>query len=108
MNLDNGNIYNVCNGNNSSYHNYVFRYHYDSFDKYNIIPNNYKSVNAYKNNIFYNNYNSIKEAGKLLNINASNISSVLSPTGSSKSAKGYVFYYADDPNQPDKTKIITK
>lgn len=106
MNLDSGDIYRVCNGKNAFYHNYVFRYYYDNFDKYSSVSKRCKGINAYRDEVFYKHYNSIKEAGEDLNIKRSNISSVLSPNGTNKTAKGYVFYYADDPNQPDKTKII--
>ena len=73
-------------------------------DYKNGFHQNYIPVNQYKKDIFIATYNSLTEAHNETGVN--NISKCCK--GRAKVAGGYSWYYADDPNQPDKTKIIPK
>lgn len=65
-----------------------------------------KKVNQYnKFGIFISTYMSEKDAKNQTGISSSTISDVL--RGRKKSAGGFLWFYADDPNQPDKSKIIS-
>lgn len=103
------NIYNACNGRHTSAYGYILRYEEDAFDVLRLPNKMTKSINQYSiDGQFINTFESIKLAGEQLNIKPPNISAVLSKKNKfSKTAGGYKFYYADDPNQPDKTKIIS-
>lgn len=59
-----------------------------------------------KDDGFIQTWNYIKQASDILGIQRTDIISCCK--GRLKSAGGFVWYYADDPTQPDKTKIITK
>lgn len=100
-------IYGVCNGNHKTYRNYIWKYEGNDIflnDYKNGFHKNYIVVNQYgKNGIFVASYNSIKEARDKTGI--TNISK--SCRDHTKTAGGYYWYYANDPKQPDKTKIIT-
>ena len=64
-----------------------------------------KSVNKYnKDNIFINTYTNINDLANELNVTTSSIISCCK--GRCKTIKGYKLFYATDPNQPDKSKII--
>ena len=66
-----------------------------------------KLINKYsKDDVYLGTYGSIVEASNDVNTPASNISAVLAKRKNCKTAGGYKWYYADDPEQPDKTKII--
>lgn len=95
--------YNKCKGT-------VWRYEFDSFDKYSLENKSKyrktKKVNCYTmEGIFIKTYNSVKEATHELNLKS--ISSVQeSCVNHKKHARNMLWYYSDDPKQPDKTKII--
>lgn len=59
-----------------------------------------------KNGNFILLWSCISDAAKELGIHRSDISTCCSNKGKLKSAGGFVWYYADDPTQPDPTKII--
>lgn len=65
-----------------------------------------KKINQYnKLGIFIATYTSQKDAGIQTGIPSSSINAALRDR--KKSAGGFLWFYADDPNQPDKSKIIT-
>lgn len=105
-------ISNCCRGKLKSTDGYVWRYLEDSFDKYNFdykTNKGYfgcKKVNCYSlDDIFINTYDSIEIARKAVGLkNGYNITNVCKKKRNK--AGGYHWYYADDLNQPDKTKII--
>lgn len=100
-------ISNVINGVNKSYGGYIWRKTTDSFNTFNTnIKEKFRSVNKYtKDNIFINTYDTVTNAVKSVNKDStSSISRCCN--GKLNSAYGYKWFYADDPNQPDKTKII--
>ena len=102
------NIYNACLGIHTSAYGYIWRFLDDEFNTHRLPKKRTKYINQYsKDNQFIKTYKSIKEAANQLNIKSPNISAVLSPNCSfSKTAGGYKWYYANDLNQPDKTKIV--
>lgn len=63
------------------------------------------SVNQYKNNIYIKTYDTLKKAA--INTNQKSTSNISECCRKKKKlAGGYQWYYADDPEQPDKSKII--
>ena len=65
-----------------------------------------KLINQYdKFNVFVSTYVSQKDAEIQTGIKSSMINAVL--RGRKKSAGGFIWFYSDDPGQPDKTKIIS-
>ena len=101
-------IYTSCFGKTGGYYGCIWRFEEDSFDTYKVPHKGIRMVNQYTiNDVFIKTYGSIKEAGETLGIKRPNISAVLSKDYKScKTAGGYQWFYADDPNQPDKSKII--
>lgn len=101
-------IRNCCIGRQYNVNGFVYRYDNDPFDKYKATKKsiiNNTIVNQYtKEGIFIKTYTFIKEAEKENNICKGSISNVC--RGKTKTAGGYKWFYANDPNQPDKTKII--
>lgn len=101
-------IRNCCKGRTYNVDGYVYRYKGDSFDKYpcknkQIINNSI--VNQYSlDNIYINTYQTMKNAGEINNIDPSCISDACRKK--TKTAGKYKWYYANDPEQPDKLKII--
>lgn len=69
-----------------------------------LANNSKRKINNYCNNIFVNTYESISVANKDLNYKYSYIK--LHIDNKKPDKNNYVWYYANDPNQPDKTKII--
>lgn len=100
-------IYRVCNGSHKTYRGYIWKYKDGKIvqeDYKNGFHKNYIIINQYdKNGVFISSYNSIKEAHDKTNVN--NISKYCKDH--TKTAGGFKWYYADDIDQPDKTKIIT-
>ena len=101
-------IRNCCIGKQYNVEDYVYRYGNDSFDKYEVskkvIINN-SVVNQYTvHDVFVKTYMLIKDAELENNIYNGSISNVC--RGKRKTAGGYKWFYANDPNQPDKTKIL--
>lgn len=124
-------IYKVCDGKKVHYKNYIWRYDGDCFDKYITSKSKTgvgrpkkkqtqtektdrahdgrfksKKVNCYdKNENFIKTYNSLTEAGCDVGLkNSYNITNVCKCKRNF--AAGYKWYFADDPTQPDHTKII--
>lgn len=90
----------------------VWRY-FDEYDKNEIIDFeniiNHRtghSVNQYENNKYINTYKTLKEAA--INTNQKSTANISECCRKKKkSAGGYQWFYANDHDQPDKTKIIT-
>lgn len=106
-------IIGVCRGINGTCKGLVFRFHGDDINKY--IFTNYqrnRPLNCYTiDDIFVDTFDNseeaavcqcshIKKLSAMKNINA------VAKGGTKKTCGGYKWFYADDPNQPDKTKII--
>lgn len=105
------NISKLCSGKLIQSNGYVFRYHGEPFDLYRINYNNNsekvsKKVNKYDiNGNYISTYSSITSAGKELGVkNVTSISKCCKYKN--KTSYGYKWFYANDPNQPDKSKII--
>nr|DAS61686.1 MAG TPA: intron associated endonuclease [Caudoviricetes sp.] len=100
------NIGAACKGDSMSAYGYIWRYHGEPFDKYSIIPKkNCKKINQYsKNNVFIKTYSSIKEASK--ETGACETTIIPCCRYKRNYSGGFKWYYADDINQPDKTRII--
>jgi len=101
-----GHIVSCCTGKRNKAYGYVWRYHSEPFDKYSIIPKkNCKKINQYsKNNVFIKTYSSIKEASK--ETGACETTIIPCCRYKRNYSGGFKWYYADDINQPDKTRII--
>lgn len=101
-------IRNCCKGRIYNVDGYVYRYKGDSFYKYPCKKKqtiNNCVINQYSlDNIYINTYETIKIASEINNIDPSCISSVCRKKN--KTSGGYKWYYANDPEQPDKSKII--
>ena len=108
-------IQKVCQGINSGYHKMVFRYKGDAYDKY---PINHKNKNNKYNGYDLNTQKicienmSTKDIWKYLNtdnnIPFKSVTNHISDCVHKRcnSWHGFKWYYANDPNQPDKTKIV--
>lgn len=106
-----GEIIGGCKGRYKQNHGYIFRYKHEPLTKEDIIKANsgfshQKQVNQYTlDGIFLATFNTITDAN--LNLGKpkkdSNISQCCK--GNRKTAFKYKWFYADDPKQPDKTKI---
>lgn len=67
----------------------------------------YIAVHQYtKDGVFVQAYKCITEASLVMGINATSISRCCRKVKHFHSAGGYLWFYADDPEQPDKTKIV--
>ncbi len=99
-------ITSCCKGKIKTAFNYVWRYRGEPFDKFNSSLYNNKKVNQYTlDDIFVKTYSSSVEALKEMDINYyGSIHKCCNKKA--KTFKGYKWYFADDPNQPDKSKII--
>lgn len=100
-------IYKCCVGKSAYARDYVFRYKGESFYKY-FYPNEFSNhVNVYEKgtNRFIGTYYSLQEALRKLNISSSS-NAYKALRKERKYAHGYQFFKANDPTQPDKTKII--
>lgn len=102
-------IQNACSGKLVSAYGYIWRYKGESFDKYRTEPKQRGiAVNQYsKDNKYINTFDSAKNASILLNYNQGDSSIIKCCKGKLNTAYGFKWFYADDPNQPDKSKIIT-
>ena len=106
MNVDPANIYNACIGIHTSAYGFIWRFENENFNTHRLPKQIKRAVNQYsKDNIFINTFESIKQAATELKLNAPNISSVLAK-GANKTAGGFKWFYIDDPDQPDKTRIM--
>lgn len=100
------NIRQCLNGKQKLAFGYVWRYTDEPFEKYKVIPrlSYMKCINVYDLDCNYvDTFISQISAAQDLGCDAGCINSCLK--GRNKTHKGYRFYYADDPNQPDKSKI---
>lgn len=102
-------IRNAINGKDKSYCGFIWRKSTDKFDDFdvNIKPATIP-VNKYtKDDIYLDTYSTVTNA---VNSVGKNSTSAISRCckGKLNSAYGYKWFYADDPNQPNKTKIMKK
>lgn len=96
-----------CNGYNTTAFGYIWRFHDDPFNKYSCASvNGTVRINKYtQNGIFIDTYNNYKYAANSVNTtNTKAISDCCN--GENHFYKGYLWFYINDPSQPDKTKII--
>ena len=85
---------------------YVWRYKDEPFDKYRVVSK-YQPVNQYsKDDVFIETHNTANQASKKVGLKYSGDISKCCK-GKQKTCGGFKWFYADDPNQPDKSKIIT-
>lgn len=107
LGLNRDTVYKCCNGKSLPIGEYIFRYFGEPFDKY-FYPDEFKNyINVYKidNREYIGTYFSATDALNKLNLkDVSTVCKVLKKK--QNSAYGYYFYYASDPLQPDKTKIV--
>lgn len=100
-------IQGVCCGRNTQAYGFVWRYHGDNFDKYKL-PNvdQFRKVNKYtEDNIFINIFDTPNKAALSVGKKSGGILSCCRKER--KTAYGFQWYFSDDPNQPDKSKIIS-
>lgn len=100
-------IWSAIKGESLTSYNFVFRRKGESFDKYKLPDIRTRMVNQYDlENNYLNTFNSITDATNSIGKakTTTNICAMLK--GKQATAYGYKWYYADDSNQPDKTKII--
>lgn len=97
-----------CKGNKAFAQGYVWRFHGEPFDKYDTkIKHSSVKISKYSlDDIYLETYNSCKEAAEDVGLKSSSII-IQCAKGKRKTAGGFKWYYADDIDQPDKTKIIT-
>lgn len=97
----------ICKGKRISSGGYIFRYKGDPVNKYQTVrtSHNRRRVNKYNDNHQYiGTYNSVTKASEDIHINRNFLSDRYLKTH--EICNGFFLYYSDDPNQPDKTKII--
>ena len=98
-------ITDVCSGKNLTAYGYVWRYKDEPFDKYRVTSK-YQPVNQYsKDNVFIETHNTANQASKKVGLKYSGDIGKCC-RGDKKTCGGYKWFFANDPNQPDKTKII--
>lgn len=99
-------ICNCCNGLKRTAYGFVWRYNGESFDKYNVKPKQkHTIINQYSiDNKFINTFNSMVEANNLTHVSKTGITNCCRKKN--KTSGGYKWFYASDPSQPDKSKII--
>lgn len=102
-------ILQACRGKIKVHKGFVWRYEEDSFDKFDVKwavnKNIWKSVSCYNDDRYICSYESIKLA--TIGVGLHSVSTIgAALKDHSKTAGGYTWYYANDPAQPDKTKII--
>jgi hypothetical protein len=107
---DKNQILNVCHGKGISCRGYIFRFFGEPFDKYPVSYNrqnmNGLSVNCYtQDDIYITTYPSMQEGARYTGLKSS--TGILGCVKHQyKTAGGYKWFYANDPAQPDKSKII--
>lgn len=110
--IKSANVSKVLNGKRKSVGGFVVRRKGESFNKYltQRIPNHHKSVNQYSlDGQYINSFTSIKDAQqKYGSYRGSLVRKRCNDSINQLPAYGYYWYYADDPDQPDKTKIFTE
>lgn len=100
-----------CQGIYNQGYGYVWRFHGDAFDKYNFTTNKkYRQVNAYTNlDEYVGSFISINDAIRKIVVgykNPSHAHIIECCNGKRKIAYGFKWFYANDPEQPDKTKVV--
>lgn len=99
-------ITDVCSGKWVTAYGYIWRYKGEPFNKYRTKHKVTKMVNQYsKEDIFIKTYYSIVEAAKSVGLKTSGDIGKTCKTGKWMPG-GYKWFFANDPNQPDKSKII--
>lgn len=106
-------IIEVCRGINKTCKGYVFRFHGEELNKY--VFTNYqrnRAFNCYSiDDVYIDTFDNSEEAAIRQCPHIKRLSAIKNITtvakGKKKTCGGYKWYYADDPNQPDKTKIIS-
>lgn len=106
-----GAISSSCAGKSKVHKGYIFCYHGEDISKNTFKANptyNRRAVNQYsKKDEYITTFDSIVEATKTFtNSGSTAITSCCNHKKHYNTAFGYKWYYADDPEQPDKTKII--
>lgn len=106
-----GSVDDACNGKTIICKGFVLRNKGDSFNKYRTTRNEYcnsKKINQYSvDNQYIATFNTLVEAARSLGKKYSGgIHSVCNKTNDRKTAYGYKWFYANDVEQPDKTKIL--
>ena len=100
-------ITSCCKGRIKTAFNYVWRYKGHSFDEFKTTLEHQIKINQYTlEGSFIKTHISSSDALKELGVNYYG-SIKKCCNGKSKTFKGYKWFFANDPNQPDKTKIIT-
>lgn len=97
----------TCKGEKVSAFGYIWRIHGEPFDLYPTIrKHHHRPVNMYSLDlIFEDTFESAKQASIILSFSGyGNITNCCN--GKVNSSYGHKWFYADDPNQPDKTKIV--
>lgn len=99
-------ITNCCKGRIKTAFDYVWRYSGEPFDKFNSALYNNQKINQYTiDDIFVKTYSSSVEAIKQMNVKYyGSIHKCCNKKA--KTFKGYKWFFANDPEQPDKSKII--
>lgn len=104
------NVSACCNGRHSTAYGYVWRYKGDAYNKYPIKTRLYRKVNQYSLNYEYiTTHETIASVGRLMdesNKPRNSAALVREAIKNGYKVYGYRWYYADDPNQPDKTKVV--
>lgn len=96
-----------CRGEIKTSYGYIWRFGDDKFGNLDLKrKNNYRKINAYTlDKIFSKTFNTYKDAMYEYKIKY-NTNLYRSLNNHEKTCYGFYWYYADDPEQPDKTKII--
>ena len=105
------NISECCAGHQYSAYGYVWRYEFDSFDTYKLPSDKekcgrkYRLINQYSKDYKYiKTFNTSIEASESIGCKQTSITTACGRKGGG--CNGFKWYYANDPDQPDKTKII--
>lgn len=101
------NIKSVCDGQTITAYGYIWRYKGQPFDKYCLTPKTIeRAINQYSiDGQFITTYTSAKKVAEILNYKT-NTGITNCCRKRIKSSHGFKWYYADDPNQPDKSAIL--
>lgn len=108
--INGSHILQCCKGERNKAYGFVWRFRGEPFSKYSIkkkTKQNRKMINMYTvDDEFVSQFFNVDMAREFVNAaNNSNIYTACRNSGGK--AHGYKWYYADDPNQPDKSKIIS-
>ena len=100
-------IKNATTGKQKTCRGYIWRELTDSFDTFETnILHKIRAVNKYtKDNIFIETFDTVTNAVNSVNKDSTSAISKCCK-GKLNSAYGYKWFYADDPNQPDKSRLI--